>query len=423
MKFGSVEQIVAEADKAMRRRMNEAASVDVSDNDVKKVRDCGDGYAIYRLKTPAALDREGFEMGHCVGQGAYDHQLGSNFVAIYSLRDGFGKSHVTIEVNAALDFVEQIRGKQNGHPKPEYMRRLVGWIEPHMEIAASEIPPGFAVDRIKGLVELAAMKPGDVFTGNFKFDFDGKDECVLPLPDGVVVRGDIAVSGGDLISRMGGVGTRPVDYLPRLTLPAGLKVEGTVHARFCNIDFPEMDARRLHLEACAIAKLPAVVTAQCEFERSYRDMPDTGNVFTADVTVERCGYFGFGPDTSFLGEAWVYGTKKVSTQSLSPALSFGKGTTCEGAFRIKHSDVAFLGTLTCQGDLTIADCDDVRMPESLSVGGDLVVRETFIDRWPAELSVAGGQTYDKVDQLGRMDTVPESGDAGPEIRPGLAARA
>lgn len=413
-KFGSVDQIVAEADKAMRKRLNHAANVVVQEHGVIKVHDCGDGYAIYRLRTPEALDREGFAMGHCVGQGAYDLGLTNNMTAIFSLRDGFGKSHVTIEVDQAMGVVEQIKGKQNDLPKDEYMRRLIGWLDPDLEIKKSELPAGFAVDRKKGLVEIAAFKPGDTFDGDllFKFDDAGMDIAV-PLPADFTVTGMLSVDGGDLINRMSramdarnGMITPLRDYLPRLTLPSGLNVGSKLEIRACAVELDEFSASYLHLQACLLNRLPGRVSVDCAFDSTYTDGPLPAIVFHRDVALEKCSGFTFGEGTRFMRDLYVSISRKPSGETLAPAVSIGDGTSCDGSVHILRSDIEFKGAFSCASEMTLRKCGDVRMPDELCVGGNLTIEETFIDRWPTNLSVDGEQVYESVDSLEGLDSFP-----------------
>jgi len=77
------------------------------------------------------LAQEGNQMGHCVG--GYCEGVASGESKIYSLRDAKGKSHVTVEVGAAVDEagaelpwteyndILQIKGKQNRAPNAEYL--------------------------------------------------------------------------------------------------------------------------------------------------------------------------------------------------------------------------------------------------------------------------------------------------------------
>ncbi len=139
MKFSSLDQIVAEADKAMRlaaeREYQKAMSVPMSTEDEEVVDRLEDGYYVVRMLTPAALDRESAQMQHCIGQGAYDDRVKlTDKYAYHSLRDRFGKPHVTIEayLNRSLGSIEtisQIQGKQNRRPDEKYLLVLCHFLE------------------------------------------------------------------------------------------------------------------------------------------------------------------------------------------------------------------------------------------------------------------------------------------------------
>lgn len=55
-----------------------------------------DGYVIIRLLTPAAVEREGAVMQHCIGQGYCDDELKNENALLLSLRDANGKPHATL---------------------------------------------------------------------------------------------------------------------------------------------------------------------------------------------------------------------------------------------------------------------------------------------------------------------------------------
>jgi hypothetical protein len=75
MKFGSLDQIIKEADKAMLKAAQKLQSIQLVEGDEELYQELADGYYLVRLKTAAALDRESAEMQHCVGLGAYDASL------------------------------------------------------------------------------------------------------------------------------------------------------------------------------------------------------------------------------------------------------------------------------------------------------------------------------------------------------------
>lgn len=88
-----------------------------------------DKFQWVEVKSPEALKHEGDMMGHCVA--GYCPWVETGHTKIYSLRDPKGAAHVTIEVSPAAEGVpafeklspdiEQIKGKQNRAPAPEYL--------------------------------------------------------------------------------------------------------------------------------------------------------------------------------------------------------------------------------------------------------------------------------------------------------------
>lgn len=132
-----------------------------------------DGWTIQLLTTPAQLQFEGDEMGHCVG--GMDSEVESKKANIYSLRDPKGDPHVTMNIigevvaspdsqmgnwerkgpheiddgeslttedgylggnakDAGKDWnktfdVEQVMGKGNSTPKPEYQRKIKEFLD------------------------------------------------------------------------------------------------------------------------------------------------------------------------------------------------------------------------------------------------------------------------------------------------------
>jgi hypothetical protein len=96
-----------------------------------------DGHRWLHLVTPAALDRESEAMGHCVGDGGYDHATWAAgpdgmpvqpadpmdaLMGLWSLRDGDGRSVLTVEVD--LGCLGQCKRRFNDAPTPEYVPHL-----------------------------------------------------------------------------------------------------------------------------------------------------------------------------------------------------------------------------------------------------------------------------------------------------------
>ena len=126
MKFGSMEQIIKEADKAMMIANQKMGQVTLEQGEEKLVYALDDGYSIIRMLTAASLDRESSQMQHCIGQGAYDDKLDNSRYQYLSLRDRFGKPHVTFEIIDGV--VDQMQGKQNAFPETRYVDVLTPWI-------------------------------------------------------------------------------------------------------------------------------------------------------------------------------------------------------------------------------------------------------------------------------------------------------
>ncbi|MCV9964144.1 PcfJ domain-containing protein [Pararhizobium sp. BT-229] len=125
MKFGSLDAMVREADKDMRRRSRKVLRSELPDGSEEIVATLEGGYSIVRMLTVEALDAETAEMQHCIGQGAYDDRVADGKTLLLSLRDRNGKAHATIEV--VDDLVEQVQGKQNKPPKDKYIPAITSY--------------------------------------------------------------------------------------------------------------------------------------------------------------------------------------------------------------------------------------------------------------------------------------------------------
>jgi hypothetical protein len=115
-KCSSLEALVAEADKQMKKDLDRSGSVPASW--CRVFAEDGGPFNIVRLNSRAALDDESNRMRHCIGNGGYDHLIGREDHLLLSLRDRNGQSHATIEVIDKQ--VVQFQGKANSTPKDEY---------------------------------------------------------------------------------------------------------------------------------------------------------------------------------------------------------------------------------------------------------------------------------------------------------------
>ncbi|MCS4088445.1 PcfJ domain-containing protein [Rhizobium sp. BK176] len=389
MKLGTVPQMVAEANKAMRKRLNDGADL-ASSEGAELVHDCGGGYGIFKLTSASALDHEGFEMGHCVGQGAYDQGVADGRLAIFSVRDRFGKSHVTVEVDLLRQEVNQIKGKQNELPKAEYMRLLIGWLDPAWSIGKEDLPFGFAVDRTRRLVDLTALKPGDVFDGDLSFRSSDcePDEYHVPIAEGVVVKGWLTVTGPDPLERLraGRGGSHGV--LQRVVLPRGLNATGGLDLRFLRLHEEKLAIEGgLNLSNCEVTKLPERVTSNaCAFRRTFFDGVG-GCTFGSTVTFYDCNHAKL-DGVVFERSVTVRDCTKNCVDHRG-AVTFGDGTVFRSILEVRDSEIGFEGTITCGNLVRFRYCHEVYMPDAMTVDGDFYAIESQIDRMPPEFEVTG----------------------------------
>lgn len=424
MKCGTLERLTYEADKAM-RRWNSQTVVSDHEAGTKVVFEFSDGYRLLKLTTSAALDAESTMMGHCVGNGAYDQVVADGHTEILSLRDTAGRSHVTIELRTDRNRIEQIMGKANTSPKPEYIKRLIEWFNenPKMILNDVELPPFHPSDQSGRIVDLASLKPGAVFEGDLVLRcFDDKEVFCPPLPQGLVVRGDLIVQA----HRRDRVSARwedPVWYHhpvekrgwddedevlgPRLQMPEGVKVEGSFTVVGLRSEIA-VEAWRYRFVACYVEKLPQYVDRSlemfgCRFASPIRDVR-----FGRNLRLEGCGTVEFAGLTEIGGELIVEKSRQILADHMSASFDgecrVGGNLYLEdaefevaGNLRVGGSLEMFMTALSVGGDMRI-DTDlssresvVCRMPTSLVIGGDMTVSATDVDHWP-DVLVVGGET-------------------------------
>ena len=204
MKFGSVDAILHEADKAMLKAAQRLKGVKLVDGDEEFVEMLDDGFYVVRLLTPAALDRESGEMQHCIGDGAYDRLVESGLNEYFSLRDQVGRPHATMEVKSGE--LTQLQGKQNAVPVEKYRNLLIPFIASmKWDVKSPEIWLGYVVD------------------------VDGEWHSICELPTGLEVKGDLDFRNSEFVRLPVNLKVGGDLYIARIgmtTLPAGLVVEG-----------------------------------------------------------------------------------------------------------------------------------------------------------------------------------------------------
>lgn len=344
LKFGSVDAILREADKAMIKAAQKLRSVKLVDGDEEFVEMLEVGYYVVQLLTPAALDQESAEMQHCIGGGGYDRNLDDGEHNYFSLRDQNGKPHVTIEVENGR--LTQFQGKQNTFPVEKYRKLFVPFIKArhwHVDIPAGRL--GYVVD----------------IHGNWSSIYD--------LPVGLKVSGDLDLDGTDITS-----------------LPDDLEVEGTLRISDTKVAVLPKGlsvGRHLIMSRANITSLPeGLVIAGDLFlnETPITDLP-------ADISVG--GHLGLAgslikklPDGMRVnGSLFLVGT---------PITVLPDGLSVRKHLMLTGSSITKLPAgLSVGGDLDLDVTPITDLPDGLRVGGDLNLCRTEISALPEDLKLGG----------------------------------
>lgn len=215
MKFGNVDQILNEADKAMHKANQRSGKAAIMEGDEEIVANLADGYTLVRMLTPAALDRESQVMQHCIGNGGYDDELTKEWARFLSLRDAAGNPHVTMDITDLQDqmYINQIKGKQNAVPIAKYLSILRPWFaemkasltympERGLMVSTgeeiyhvSELPDGFESKRDFRAHELEGYRIPErlkVHGHMSVISYDGEN-TQNHLPEGLYVGGDLTI--------------------------------------------------------------------------------------------------------------------------------------------------------------------------------------------------------------------------------------
>jgi len=102
-----------------------APELDVAQGDV--VYEFDDGWTVQELRTREQIEDEGGVMQNCLDQCDtyhWDEKVEQGESRIFSLRDPKGEPHVSMELNVATSAFDQVFGKQNNPPIPEYQARV-----------------------------------------------------------------------------------------------------------------------------------------------------------------------------------------------------------------------------------------------------------------------------------------------------------
>lgn len=259
LKFGTMEDLLKEADKSMRIEAQKLHGVKLKDGDEALHAEMSDGMYLVRLLTPAALDRESAEMQHCIGNGGYDDLLDEDYLFL-SLRDGHGKAHATLEIEDGA--ITQLQGKQNKLPAQKYIDTLVPFMRAHrFKVSVPARLLGFVVDTHENWYPLDDLPNGLIVES----DLDLSSTRIKVLPEGLRVGGSLYVGKTDITALPKGlvVGSNLYAYRTGITaLPEGLRVGGSLFVSNTGITTLPDDLnveRDLYIRGTFIEELPDIV--------------------------------------------------------------------------------------------------------------------------------------------------------------------
>ncbi|MBY3433304.1 hypothetical protein HFN89_03880 [Rhizobium laguerreae] len=373
-KSGRFEQIVDEANKAMRKLNSRGVATSI---DSEVVHEFANGYRIVRLNTSAELEAESAMMQHCVGQGAYHGAVEAGLTGIYSLRDPAGKAHVTIEVDVGQNSVEQVKGKQNDIPRRDYFAMVTQWLNMReFEFGCNDHPTGFAVDRSGKLVDIAQLSEGTVFNGVISIDCS--ENSIPHLPENLTVTGDFLIHG-------------PKTEV--FVAPRGLTVGGNYTVTGLRVRQEEpFPGQAIYLDKCVIERLP---------ENIAQTITITSSVFApelpAGTAFERLLCISASSEVKRLLEGATF-RQNLDIDSQT-CLHIPDAFKVDGGLKISRSTIFFDGTVDVGGLMLLNHCRVEGDAKRICVGSTFHAHRSKLRKLPDDMRVGSDMTLSSVDDM------------------------
>ncbi|WFU04506.1 hypothetical protein QA648_27375 (plasmid) [Rhizobium sp. CB3171] len=228
MKCASIEHLLVEIAKTERQSGRKLGPLAACSGE-ECIAQLDDGYTIVRLTTAEALDWEGLRMDHCLGCGRYDYCLQSPGRAFLSLRDRFGRPHVTMSVVNGK-YVVAMQGKGNRPPIDRYFNILAPFFSREgykLGLAAFEL--GRVLDEDGVWHKLGELPPNLRVPGRLNLGYT----ALRSLPPGLYVSGCLLI-GSSLIAEIGeglDVGGLTIGDAPLAALPPNSRIRGNLDLR------------------------------------------------------------------------------------------------------------------------------------------------------------------------------------------------
>jgi hypothetical protein len=390
-KSGRFDQIVNEANKAMRRLNSRGTDVAIESN---VVHEFGNGYVIVQLKTPAELQAESSMMQHCVGHGAYHGAVEADTTRIFSLRDRYGKAHATIEVNVRNLTVEQVKGKQNDIPRTDYFEMVAEWLNlGSYEFDCGDYPPGFAIDNNRKIVNVSKLKDGGEFDGDLIIELS--DGTTPSLPRDLIVTGSLSVRAPNINTGYA-----------KFKFPKGLVVCKDLFLRGLRIDQEEpFPGRALYLDWCAIERMPPYVEQTTTIKNSR-----VVGAFVKGVVFERLVAISQLLKMSRLLKHATF----MNNLNLDYASEIPDGLKVAGDLKITRSSAVFFdGSVEVGQSLVINDSRIEGDPNRLRIGTTLHVHRSKMRMLPNDTVIGTDLVLSSVEDFREL---PKAVQVGGSIR-------
>jgi hypothetical protein len=373
MKMHSIAQLVAESDKAFAKKMQKiGVSVALTDDERLHMR-LADGFAVVRMLTPEALDRETSAMQHCVGFGSYDRYLRDGARGLYSLRDPFNKPHATIEIDHKAKALMQLRGKQNHIPIPKYLKVLAPFIETEGLDSGETAAMGFVIGKGGIVHHISEIPDGAEFDKSLSFRGYGGDSDSVRIPSGIKVEGDLILDKG---------------FEGLLSRPA--RVTGDVHANSMNLPNLSPDFEfggGLHFEGSRVGDMPAGLHVRGDLVLKHCHMmalPE-GAVIDGDLDLTNSTLVELPDDIVIKGSLHA---SNSALRRLPEGVSVGGAVFLGGTTQLEEIPAGFKvgGNIMLRDSSVRRICEDVIIGGMISINSDIAAELRLAET----ATVAGG---------------------------------
>lgn len=353
LKFRTIEQISAEADKAMMIASQKGRDILLNESQEKLIKTLSDGYSLVELLSPEALDRESAYMQHCIGNGGYDFKVGEEDFRYISLRDSSNKPHATMELerdeDGSLEII-QFQGKQNQPPVQKYCDVLV---------------PYFKEENFRLSRSVKKRLP-------YMIDTDGNWHGRETLPR-TMICDEFTTSSDEYVN------VRKEEIKSIINMPDHLTVVKKFGISFKKLtNFPSV----IEMNSKAAGGKDANLWG-CDFRKFPKDVKVVGNLKIIH------GIFNAAPES-------ITATGDIDI-SLISATDFPKSLKAEGSINLNRLPFKELNcSISAGNSLSIYDSDVEKLPENLTVV-ELSLKKTKITTLPDSIQVQKAITLDNLD--------------------------